>query len=88
MKPDYKKPKGEMVIPEYSKAPFDSVSVHFMGPFPQTFGENDYLLVFVDNFSKWVEMFPVKKTYGKGGCYYSIKIDLMSLWIHQKVGFR
>ena len=65
MKPDYKKPKGEMVIPEYPKAPFDSVSVHFMGPFPQTFGENDYLLVFVDNFSKWVEMFPVKKRTGR-----------------------
>ncbi len=31
-----------------------------MGPFPRSTQQNEYLLVIVDYFSKWVEVFPTR----------------------------
>ena len=38
---------------------FDVWGIHFMGPFPNSFG-NQYILVAVDYMSKWVETIPSK----------------------------
>lgn len=32
-----------------------------MGPFPQRFGGNVYLVVFVDYYTCWVELYPLRK---------------------------
>lgn len=38
--------------------PFSEVAVDFMGPFPVDEHNNEYILVFVDQFSRYVELFP------------------------------
>jgi len=38
---------------------FDVWGIDFMGPFPNSFG-NQYILVAVDYISKWVEVVPTK----------------------------
>lgn len=38
--------------------PFSEVAVDFMGPFPVDAHNNEYILVFVDQFSRYVELFP------------------------------
>ena len=35
-----------------------------MGPLPKSYGENEHLLVIVDNYSKWTEVFPLKRATG------------------------
>ena len=42
--------------------PFDMVGVDIVGPLPMTKCKNRYLVVFMDYFSKWPEVFPVKST--------------------------
>lgn len=36
------------------------MGIDLMGPFPRSSKQNEYLLVIVDYFSKWVEMFPMR----------------------------
>lgn len=50
-----------------------------MGPFPQNNNGNNYLLVFVDYFSRWVEMFPLRKASAKTVSHYSIK-EIVTRW--------
>lgn len=40
-----------MVIPETS---FEVLGVDYMGPFPVTRDEQWYIIVFIDNLTKWV----------------------------------
>jgi hypothetical protein len=44
-----------------SHGPWDILAIDLMGPFPQTQRKNTQLLVVVDHFSKWVELFPLPK---------------------------
>lgn len=37
------------------------LGVDLMGPFPRSTNDNTYLLVFVDFYSRWIEMFPLRK---------------------------
>ena len=39
--------------------PFHTVGVDFFGPLPPTVGGHSYILVFVDLYSAWVELYPV-----------------------------
>ncbi len=32
-----------------------------MGPLPRSTHQHEYLLVFIDYFSRWVELFPIRK---------------------------
>ena len=42
------------------------VAANIMGPLPLSKkGKNQYILVFVDLFTKWVEIIPIKKINGK-----------------------
>ena len=40
--------------------PGHTVGLDIMGPFPRSKRQNEYLLVVVDYFTKWVEMFPLR----------------------------
>lgn len=46
---------------------FEKISIDFIGPLPKSGGGrlNEYLLVIVDNLSKWVELFPMRKANSK-----------------------
>ena len=41
-------------------APMERIHVDFMGPFPTSTRGNKYILVLVDNFTKWIEVFPLE----------------------------
>ncbi len=41
--------------------PNQMLGVDIMGPLPQSSNQNEYLLVFVDYFSRWVELLPIRQ---------------------------
>ncbi|XP_058491346.1 gypsy retrotransposon integrase-like protein 1 [Solea solea] len=45
-------------------APWDVVGIDIMGPFPETRQGNTYVVVLIDYFSKWPEVFPIQKADG------------------------
>lgn len=59
-KPSQKKPAG-LMIPIRPQRPWEYTGVDFVGPLPRTPGGNAYILVFVDYFSKWVEISAVRE---------------------------
>ncbi|KAL6473700.1 hypothetical protein MHYP_G00172610 [Metynnis hypsauchen] len=60
MKLSQQKPAGKLV-PVHANKPWEVAGVDFVGPLPRTQAGNAYLLVFVDYFSKWVEVSAVKE---------------------------
>lgn len=58
-KPSQRKPAGLMIPIEPTK-PWEYTGVDFVGPLPRTQNGNEYLIVFVDYFSKWVEVSAVR----------------------------
>ena len=54
------KPSGQMKSVK-SLGPWDMLACDLMGPFPVTQKQNTQLLVIVDHFSKWVELYPLRK---------------------------
>ncbi|KAL6481162.1 hypothetical protein MHYP_G00092420 [Metynnis hypsauchen] len=50
-----------MLVPVHANEPWEVAGVDFVGPLPRTQAGNAYLLVFVDYFSKWVEVSAVKE---------------------------
>ncbi len=59
-KPSQRKPAG-LMVPLRPQKPWEYTGVDFIGPLPRTPCGNAYILVFVDNFSKWVEVSAVKE---------------------------
>lgn len=59
LKSDNQRPAGKMqhitVI-----HPNEMLGVDIMGPLPCSSSQNEYLLVFIDYFTRWVEMFPIR----------------------------
>ena len=47
-----------------SERPFDIINVDFLGPFP----DKTYVLVIIDNFSKWVELYHCTDATAKSAC--------------------
>ena len=45
--------------------PWQVLASDLIGPLPKSYANHEYLLVFVDLFSKWVELIPVTKGRGK-----------------------
>ena len=39
--------------------PSERIAIYFIGPIPHSAGENKYVLVVEDNYTKWVEAFPI-----------------------------
>ncbi|KAI4890217.1 hypothetical protein NFI96_009016 [Prochilodus magdalenae] len=59
-KPSQKKPAG-LLVPVHTSEPWEVAGVDFVGPLPRTAAGNAYVLVFVDYFSKWVEVSAVRE---------------------------
>jgi transposase InsO family protein len=53
---EYRAPLGQVDEPI---APFQVTSLDITGPYPLSPRKNKYLLTFIDNFSKYVEAFPI-----------------------------
>ena len=63
------------------RAPFERIQMDVLGPLPITFLGNKYLLVVVDCFTKWLEVFPLKKHQNKDQRFSGIRLS-------QDTGFR
>ena len=63
-KPVYRKPVGPMESIKSNK-PWELVAVDLVGPLPTSFSGHKHILVVRDHFSKWVELFPLKRARGK-----------------------
>lgn len=59
-KPRGGKPPG-LMQPVVSQRPWETVACDIIGPLPRSPRGNQYLLVVTDHFSKWVELFPLRK---------------------------
>lgn len=55
--------------PTISKAVGDLVAVDFYGPLPKSHGRMSYILVAVNNFSKFLKRFPLKKANAVAAAY-------------------
>ena len=52
--------QGRQGMQEYQAgAPMERVHIDFLGPLPKTHRDNEYILVMVDQFTKWVECVPL-----------------------------
>ena len=63
-KPEGRKTAG-MLQQTIVSQPWEMLGVDIMGPFPRSTKQNEYLLVFVDYYSKWVELFALRQVTGK-----------------------
>ena len=43
-------------------SPFHDVSIDVIGPLPQTFHSNQYIIVAINHFTKWIEALAFKNT--------------------------
>ncbi|RXN11706.1 MAATS1 isoform X1 [Labeo rohita] len=59
-KPSQRKPAG-LMVPICPQRPWEYTGVDFVGPLPRSPSGNAYILVFVDYFSKWVEVSAVRE---------------------------
>ena len=59
-KPTNRKPGG-FLQPVVASFPWEFAGVDFVGPLPRSSRGNAYILVFVDYFTKWVEICPVRE---------------------------
>jgi hypothetical protein len=50
------------LLPHVPTAPFQTISVDYMGPYDETPSGSKYILVVEDMFTRWVEAFPLKHT--------------------------
>ena len=66
------------LIPNLEIELFDVWGIDFMGPFPNSFG-NQYILVDVDYVSKWVEPIPSKMNENKIVVKF-LKENILALW--------
>lgn len=55
--------------PLITARPFQIVTTDMMGPFPKSPRGNEYVIVFIDHFTKWVEVFPIPDQTAKTAAY-------------------
>ena len=61
------------------RRPWEMVGVDLMGPFPRSLKRNLYLLVFVDYYSRLVELFPLRKATAESVTKVLIQ-DILTRW--------
>uniref|UniRef100_A0A672IQD5 Gypsy retrotransposon integrase-like protein 1 n=1 Tax=Salarias fasciatus TaxID=181472 RepID=A0A672IQD5_SALFA len=59
-KPSQRKPAG-LMVPIQPQRPWEYTGVDYVGPLPRTANGNAYIIVFVDYFSKWIEVSAVRE---------------------------
>nr|XP_055053112.1 uncharacterized protein LOC129438391 [Misgurnus anguillicaudatus]XP_055053113.1 uncharacterized protein LOC129438391 [Misgurnus anguillicaudatus] len=59
-KSDNQKPAGK-IQQTITTRPNQMLGVDIMGPLPKSTNQNEYLLVFIDYYTRWVELFPMRK---------------------------
>ncbi|GFV77191.1 retrovirus-related Pol polyprotein from transposon 412 [Trichonephila clavipes] len=59
-------------------APFERIAFDILGPLPRTVSGNKYLLVVMDYFTKWPEVYPIRirKPPPCGGCSAALDIEI------------
>lgn len=60
VKPNNEAPNG-LMRPHFAESPWSCVSADIMGPYPRSNKGCVYLLVFLDVFTRWVELVPIRK---------------------------
>ena len=53
------------ILQTSSKHPWMAVSADLIGPFPQSYNDNQYCLVVIDNLTRWTEIRPIKTKHAK-----------------------
>ncbi|GFW66771.1 retrovirus-related Pol polyprotein from transposon 412 [Trichonephila clavipes] len=68
-------------------APFERIAFDILGPLPRTASGNKYLLVVMDYFTKWPEVYPIRirKPHRSGGCSAALDIEI---WGTSSTSFR
>ena len=77
-KPENKKLAGKLQQTQTHR-PWEMLGVDLMGPFPKSSNQNVYLLVFVDYFSRWVELFPIRNATAETISRVMVK-DILTRW--------
>lgn len=72
LKADNRKPAGKLQKTKVTK-PNSMLGMDLMGPLPRSPERNEYLLVFVDYYTRWVELFPIKSSKFSGHRSYPQK---------------
>uniref|UniRef100_A0A9J7Y5M6 Gypsy retrotransposon integrase-like protein 1 n=1 Tax=Cyprinus carpio carpio TaxID=630221 RepID=A0A9J7Y5M6_CYPCA len=78
LKSDNRKPAGKLQQITTSR-PNQMLGVDLMGPLPRSTTQNEYLLVFVDYYSRWVELFPIRSATAKNIASIFRK-DILTRW--------
>ena len=60
-----KKKLDRPILQTSSKHPWMAVSADLIGPFPQSYNDNQYCLVVIDNLTRWTEIRPIKTKHAK-----------------------
>ena len=50
---------------DFPTEPWQALASDLIGPLPKSYANHEFLLIFVDLFSKWVELIPTTKGRGK-----------------------
>ncbi|GFS61308.1 retrovirus-related Pol polyprotein from transposon 412 [Trichonephila clavipes] len=69
-------------------APFERIAFDILGPLPRTASGNKYLLVVMDYFTKWPEVYPHSGSgspHRNGGCSAALDIEI---WGTSSISFR
>ncbi|KAE8297832.1 Retrovirus-related Pol polyprotein from transposon 17.6 Protease [Larimichthys crocea] len=77
-KPENRKLAGKLQQTQAHR-PWEMLGVDLMGPFPKSSKQNVYLLVFVDYFSRWVELFPIRNATAETISQIMVK-DILTRW--------
>uniref|UniRef100_W8C7N8 Retrotransposable element Tf2 155 kDa protein type 1 n=1 Tax=Ceratitis capitata TaxID=7213 RepID=W8C7N8_CERCA len=64
-KPSRQQAPGKMLT-QIAEEPWATVCADFVGPLPRSKHGNTTILVFIDKFSKWVEIVPLRKATTEG----------------------
>lgn len=59
--------------------PWEILGMDWMGPFPRSSNQNVYLLVFVDYYTRWVELFPLRTATAESISCVLVK-DIFTRW--------
>jgi len=75
---------GELHPIKPGKRPFEVINIDHIGPFVKSTKGNSYILVLIDNLTKYVQLFPVKSC-GTEGVIHSLQQFIMTFGIPKRI---